>query len=149
MPLSIHPHHECGVKNFSKCRAYFEAVILFFASHPAALIRIVFGLVRWLQTRETAASSAKRCRTKFAHLVALRRQGPFTNDVCNGGRDYWPNYDQRKGGCVDLVLSLRLGTDKETGVKYPDNLADIICECPPPRLLWQLEELRRAASRIP
>ena len=32
-------------------------------------------------------------------------EGPFTNDVQSEGKWGWPNSDQRKGGCVNLVLT--------------------------------------------
>ena len=36
----------------------------------------------------------------------------------------WPISDERKGGCVDLVL-----TRGREGVQNPENLADVICTC--------------------
>ena len=41
-----------------------------------------------------------------------RREGPFTNNVSRGGRGYQIS-DQKKGGCVDLVLT------RGRGVKIP------------------------------
>ena len=51
---------------------------------------------------------------------AVRASGPFTNDV----RRDWGISDQRKGGCMDLVLT------REEGVQNPKNLEDVICERP-------------------
>ena len=52
--------------------------------------------------------------------------GPFTNDVSKEGEGGgWPISDERRGGCVDLVL-----TRGREGVKNPENLADVICERP-------------------
>ena len=36
-----------------------------------------------------------------------------------------PNSDERKGGCVNLVV-----TRVREGVQNPENLADVICTCP-------------------
>ena len=56
----------------------------------------------------------------------IYNKGPFTNDVRREGEGGgWPISDQRKGGCVDLVL-----TRGREGVQNPDNLADVICERP-------------------
>ena len=53
-------------------------------------------------------------------------RGPFTNDVSREGEGGgWPISDERKGGCVDLVL-----TRGREGVQNPENLADVICERP-------------------
>ena len=41
------------------------------------------------------------------------------------GEGGWPNSDQRKGGCVNLVL-----TRGREGVKIPEKLEDVICTCP-------------------
>ena len=52
--------------------------------------------------------------------------GPFTNDVSKEGEGGgWPISDERRGGCVDLVL-----TRVREGFKNPENLADVICERP-------------------
>ena len=52
----------------------------------------------------------------------LRIMGPCTYDVCSEGEGGgWLNSDQRKGGCVDLIL-----TREREGVKNPENL-DVIC----------------------
>ena len=52
--------------------------------------------------------------------------GRCTNDVCSGrGGGGQPISDQRKGGCVNLVL-----TRGREGVQNPENLADVICACP-------------------
>ena len=60
---------------------------------------------------------------KFNYLQAM---GPFTNDVSREGEGGgWPISDERKGGCVDLVL-----TRGREGVQNPENLADVICERP-------------------
>jgi len=57
---------------------------------------------------------------------ALTPWGPFTNDVSREGEGGgWPISDERKGGCVDLVL-----TRGREGVQNPQNLADVICERP-------------------
>ena len=56
----------------------------------------------------------------------LTVKGPFTNDVSREGEGGgWPISDERKGGCVDLVL-----TRGREGVQNPENLADVICERP-------------------
>ena len=47
----------------------------------------------------------------------------FGTDEGEGGG--CPISDQRKGGCVDLVL-----TKGRDGVQNPENLADVICVCP-------------------
>ena len=53
-------------------------------------------------------------------------KGACTYDVCSKGEGGgWLNSDQRKGGCVDLVL-----TRGREGVKNPENLTDVICEWP-------------------
>ena len=53
-------------------------------------------------------------------------KGPFTNDVSREGEGGgWPISDERKGGCVDLVL-----TRGREGVQNPKNLAYVICERP-------------------
>ena len=39
-------------------------------------------------------------------VVNFYRKGPFTNDVSREGEGGgWPISDERKGGCVDLVLT--------------------------------------------
>ena len=54
-----------------------------------------------------------------------QHKGPFTNDISREGEaGGWLISDERKGGCVDLVLTGR------EGVKNPKNLVDIICEQP-------------------
>ena len=54
-------------------------------------------------------------------------RGPYLNDVRqSGGEEGLPNSDQRKGGCVNLVL--RRGED---GVKNPDHLVYVIYVWPP------------------
>ena len=61
-------------------------------------------------------------------LQESKGKGPFTNDVSREGEGGgWPISDERKGGCVDLVLT-------RGGVKNPENLADVICERPLKRL---------------
>ena len=51
--------------------------------------------------------------------------GPFTNDVSREGEGGgWPISDERKGGCMNLVLT------RGEGVQNPKNLADVICEQP-------------------
>ena len=51
--------------------------------------------------------------------------GPFTNDVSREGEGGgWPISDERKRGCVNLVLT------RGEGVQNPKNLADVICERP-------------------
>ena len=53
------------------------------------------------------------------------RWGPFTNDVSRVGEEGGlPISEERKGGCVDLVLT------RGEGVRNPENLADVICERP-------------------
>ena len=52
--------------------------------------------------------------------------GTCTNDVNREGEGGgWPISDNRRGGCMDWVL-----TGGE-GVQNPENLADVICERPP------------------
>ena len=52
--------------------------------------------------------------------------GVCTYDVCPEGEGRgWLNSDQRKGGCVNLVL-----TRGREGVQNLENLADIICASP-------------------
>ena len=47
----------------------------------------------------------------------------LTYDVCTEGEGAgWPISDQRKGGCVDLVLTIC-----REGIQNPKNLADVIC----------------------
>ena len=63
----------------------------------------------------------------MAMLGHKSNKGPFTNDVSREGEGGgWPISDERKGGCVDLVL-----TRGREGVQNPENLADVICERPP------------------
>ena len=65
-------------------------------------------------------------RDKLRALLSSQK-GPFTNDVSKEGEGGgWPISDERRGGCVDLVL-----TRGREGVKNPENLADVICERPP------------------
>ena len=74
-----------------------------------------------LSQEHTFRGSAPRHRRlgggrTFLHL------GPFTNDVSREGEGGgWPISDERKGGCVDLVL-----TRGREGVQNPENLADVI-----------------------
>ena len=52
--------------------------------------------------------------------------GPFTNDVSREGEGGgWPISDERKGGCMNLVL-----TRGREEVENPENLAEVICACP-------------------
>ena len=39
-------------------------------------------------------------------------KGPFTNDVSSFGEGGRPNSDQRKGGCINLVLTREGGIKK-------------------------------------
>ena len=56
-------------------------------------------------------------------VKAIRVKGPFTNDVSREGEGGGLLIsDERKGGCVDLVLT------RGEGVQNPKNLADVICE---------------------
>ena len=53
-------------------------------------------------------------------------KGTCTYDVCSEGEGGgWLNSDQRKGGCVDLIL-----TREREGVKNHANLANVICKSP-------------------
>ena len=53
-------------------------------------------------------------------------KGPLTNDFSRVGEGGgWLNSDQRKGGCVNLVL-----TRGREGVQNLENLADVICASP-------------------
>ena len=53
-------------------------------------------------------------------------KGPFTNDVSREGEGGgWPISDERRRGCLDLVL-----TRGGRGVQNPENVADVIYERP-------------------
>ena len=70
------------------------------------------------------------CAAKVSEVMLAKERirrvsikGPFTNDVSREGEGGgWPISDERKGGCVDLVL-----TRGREGVQNPENLADVIC----------------------
>ena len=54
-----------------------------------------------------------------------QHRGPFTNDISREGEaGGWLISDERKGGCVDLVLT------RGGGGPNPENLADVIYERP-------------------